>query len=139
MRTMIQTTALCMLAGSVLAQTPAPIPIACPAVALPIPSGPNERPGEKLNQPKTPEEYGIEQDYRWIHSSTNLQGNAATEKFAPCLFYNPRDHDLFTQLNGFQSAFVINNPTGNGPANVRVQLYNRNGVLFPRKINDPRR
>lgn len=119
MRTMIRATMLCLMTGSALAATPTPVPIACPAVAQPIPSGVNQRPAET---------YGSEQDYRWMHSATNLQGHATTEKFAPCLFYNPTDDDLSTQLGGFRSALVVNNPDPMQTANVNIELFDRNGA-----------
>jgi hypothetical protein len=134
MRTMLYAATLCLLAGSALAQTTTPIPIACPTPAQPLPTGRSERPGEKLGQPQTPEVYASEQDYRWMHSATNLQGYATTEKFAPCLFYNPTEADLSSQLGGFQSAFVINNPSPTLSANVTVELYDRNGNLLPTSL-----
>ena len=63
-------------------------------------------------------------------SSTNLQGYAAKEKLASCLFYFPTDSDIKAQLGHFRSALVINNPSPTAIANVRVQLFDRNGSNF---------
>ncbi|NOT88987.1 MAG: hypothetical protein HOP03_12500 [Lysobacter sp.] len=127
MRTLITAAVIALVTGTVCAQTPVPVPPACPIPAQPIASGLNERPGEKIGQPQTPETYSSQQDYKWMHSSTNLQGYATTEKFAPCLFYNPRDKDLAAPLGGFRSALVVNNPSPTVTANVQVELRDRNG------------
>lgn len=123
MRTILRVAALCLAAGSAFAQS-----TTCPVPVYPVPTGRMERPGEKLLQPPTPETFDSQQDYRWMHSSTNLQGYAATEKFAPCLFFHPADDDLSAALGGFQSALVVNNPSPTATANVAIELFDRNGT-----------
>ena len=92
MRTFLCVTTLALLAGAVCAQPPAaPVPI-CLATPQPIPSGVIDRP--QVNYSDT----GSHLDYLWMHSSTNLQGYAAKEKLASCLFYFPTDSDLKAQL-----------------------------------------
>ncbi|MBP6748475.1 MAG: hypothetical protein KA144_02445 [Xanthomonadaceae bacterium] len=122
MRHIVRVAALCLAAGSAFAQN-----TTCPVPVYPIPTGRIERPGEKIGLPRTPEEFESQQDYRWMHSSTNLQGYATTEKFAPCLFFKPTDHDLSAALGGFQSALAINNPSPTATAHVSISLFDRNG------------
>lgn len=123
MRTILCVAALALATGSLCAQaaTPTPVPALCPITAQPIPSGITARPADAFNS---------EQDYRWMHSSTNLQGYATKEKFAPCLFYNPGDDDISKQLGRFRSALVVNNPSPTLTANVQVELRDRNGNLL---------
>lgn len=117
MRTLISFAVLVMTTGAVMAQvTPA-----CPVPIAPAPTGSSFRPADAFNS---------EQDYKWMHSSTNLQGYAAKEKFAACLFYNPTDDDISRQLGRFRSALVLNNPSPTATATVRVELRDRNGVLL---------
>ncbi|MBP6748473.1 MAG: hypothetical protein KA144_02435 [Xanthomonadaceae bacterium] len=122
MRTMVQTAVLCLVAGSAFAQS-----AACPVPVFPLPTGQTERPGEKIGQPRTPETFVSEQDYKWMHSSTNLQGYATTEKFAPCVFFDTTERDLVDALGGFQSALVLNNPSPTATATVNIELFDRNG------------
>lgn len=124
MRTFLGAAALVLAAGTVCAQT-GPFPLCVPTAPLPQ-TGALSRP---------PVDYNTHLDYLWMHSSTNLQGNATTEKIAPCLFYFPTDPDIRGQLGRFRSALVINNPSPTMQAAVRVQLYNRNGGALPATIS----
>lgn len=117
MRTILQTAALCLVAGSAFAQT-----AACPVPVFPAPTLPSARPNVGYSNDST------RLDSMWMHSSTNLQGYATTEKFAPCLFYNPTEKDIKDQLGGFQSALVINNPSPTVSTTVSVELRDRNGT-----------
>lgn len=119
MRTFITAVAMALATGGVCAQV---IP-ACPVPVLPVPTGTTARPNVDYSNSAT------RLDSMWMHSSTNLQGYATKEKFAPCLFYNPTEKDISAQLGGFESALVINNPSPAVTANVRVELRDRNGNL----------
>lgn len=124
MRTILHTAVLCLVAGSAFAQT-----AACPVPVQPIPSGVTARPNVDYSNHST------RLDSMWMHSSTNLQGHATKEKFAPCLFYNPTEKDIKAQLGGFQSALVINNPSPTLSTTVTVELRDRNGTLVPPLLN----
>jgi hypothetical protein len=123
MRTLVSTLVLALAAGGVCAQTPVPIPAVCPAVAQPLPTGVTARPAVDYSDTSS------HLDSMWMHSSTNLQGYATTEKFAPCLLYNTNEKDLSAQLGGFRSALVVNNPSPTVTANIQVELRDRNGNL----------
>jgi hypothetical protein len=120
MHTLITAAVMALVTGSVCAQT---IPPACPATAQPIPTGITARPNVDYSN------HATRLDSMWMHSSTNLQGYATKEKFAPCLFHKPSDRDLSAQLGGFQSALVINNPSPTVTATIQVELRDRNGNL----------
>lgn len=123
MRTLITAAVMALVTGTVCAATPSPIPVACPIPVQPIASGITARPNVDYSNHST------RLDSMWMHSSTNLQGYATKEKFAPCLFYNPRDKDLSAQLGGFQSALVVNNPSPSVNTFVTVELHDRNGAV----------
>ena len=97
--------------------------------AAPLPAGPISRPNVNYS------DHSSHMDYLWMHSSTNLQGYATTEKFAACLFYNPVDADLKPQLGSFRSALVLNNPsptaTVTGQITLRAEVPNPDGMLLP--------
>lgn len=120
MRTFITAVTMALATGSVFAQA-VPVPV-CPVPVLPAPTGITARPNVDYSNSAT------RLDSMWMHSSTNLQGYATKEKFAPCLFYNPTDRDLSAQLGGFQSALVINNPSPSVNTTVTVELRDRNGT-----------
>ncbi len=83
---------------------------ACPLTVDPTPTGPNQAPADQFADPTLFSDPVNSNDYHWIHSSTHLQGEATSRKFAPCLFYNPAPGDFPIDLSGMQSALVINNP-----------------------------
>ena len=64
-------------------------------------------------------------EYAFMHSSTHLQGLAATEKFAPGLFYNP---SLIPFFAGFSSAVIVDNPSATSSAQVSIQYYDQIGT-----------
>lgn len=130
MRTFLGVAALVLAAGTVCAQT-GPLPL-CVPTAPPVPSGAIWRPNVNYT------DHTSHRDYLWMHSSTNLQGYATTEKFAPCLFYNPTDSDIRAQLGRFRSALVLNNPSPTAVVTGRITLRNRNGgvaTTIPFSIN----
>lgn len=129
MRTFLGMAALVLATGALCAQAAtAPLPL-CVATAPPIPSGPLSRPNFNFS------DNGTHLDYLWTHSSTNLQGYAAQEKFAACLFYDPTDADIARQLGHFRSALVVNNPSPTAAAHVSIELYDRNGTALPAPLS----
>jgi hypothetical protein len=90
----------------------------CLAIPDPVPSGVTDRPNHNFN---------TFPDYNFVHSSTHLSGNKATEKFAPGLFWNP---PAPLTLSGFRSALKITNPNPVGTPNLvgRVEFYDEGGV-----------
>lgn len=53
--------------------------------------------------------FATEQDYRWVHSSTHLQGRRAHEKWAWGFFLPPAGGP-FGLFAGFRTAVVVDNP-----------------------------
>lgn len=90
----------------------------CLAIPDPFPSGVTDRPNHDFN---------TFPDYNFVHSSTHLSGNKATEKFAPGLFWNP---PAPLTLSGFRSALKVTNPNPVGTPNLigRVEFYDQGGV-----------
>ena len=89
----------------------------CLAQPLPIPTGVTDRPAD---------DFGTQPDYFYLHSSTNLQGYPALEKFAAGLFYFPSTP---TELKGFQSVIVVTNPTPapGAAAAIAIDYYDEGG------------
>lgn len=100
------------------AQTAVPVdPIpACPIVVDPAPSGVTDRPAVGFD---------TWPDYNFVHSSTHLQGEPATEKFAPGLLWNPPAPQ---ELSGFRSVIVITNPNPAASLTADVELYDEGGT-----------
>ena len=90
----------------------------CPIPVEPFPSGVTDRPNEV---------YESEADYYWCHSSTHLQGNPRTEKFAASLFYFPTSS---SDLGGLHSAIVVNNPSPTVSVTGAIEYYDEGGTLL---------
>ncbi len=95
-----------------------PQPQLCLATFQPMPSGVTARP---------PDNFGDFADHRWVHSSTNLQGQPAYEKFAAGLFWFP---PAPAELADFQSAVVVNNPNPAASTAVTIEFYDMLGNLL---------
>lgn len=69
-------------------------------------------------------------EYPFLHSSANLQGKAATEIWAPGLFWSPPvATDL--ALSDFRSLISVTNPSTSQSANVTISFFSTAGVLVP--------
>ncbi len=90
-----------------------PVQPNCAITADPIPSGITHRPNENIS---------MALDHFFMHSATHLQGNETTEKFAPCLFYEPQD-----AFYSFRSVVMVNNPNPQLTINVVIQYYDPAG------------
>ncbi|HEV7667526.1 MAG TPA: hypothetical protein VGS22_03315 [Thermoanaerobaculia bacterium] len=95
-----------------------PGPQLCLKQIQPVPSGVTSRPFDNFNS---------YEDYRWVHSSVNLQGQPAYEKFAAGLFWFP---PFPTDLAYFQSAVVVNNPDPVNSTTITVEFYDMLGTLL---------
>ncbi len=99
--------------AAVTQPAPVPQPI-CPITLDPVPSGVTQDFGDQ---------FATEADYRWIHSSEDLQGRLAYEKWA-WGFYQPSG--LFAS---FRTAVVINNPDPVNTATVTIEYRNTAGAI----------
>lgn len=99
------------------AQVGVPLPVACPQIADPLPTGSTVRPqvGFNSNDP----------EYKFVHSATHLQGYPSKEKFAAGLLWNP---PAPRELSGIQSVVVVTNPNKVSAA-VTVEFYDEGGVM----------
>ena len=91
------------------------VPPACFVTAQPIPSGVTARPPDSFN------DYP---DYNFVHSSTHLQGQPATEKFAPGLFWLPAGRP---DLAAFRSSVIVNNTSRTVSATIDIEYYDVSG------------
>lgn len=111
----LATALLALAAATPAARAQIVVPPACPVLADPTPSGVTDRPNVVFD---------TWPDYEFVHSSTHLQGERATEKFAAGLLWNPPSP---AELSGFRSVVVVTNPDPVASASVRVEFYDESG------------
>lgn len=92
-------------------------PQPCVLIPQPVPSGATFRPADDFNS---------QGDYNYVHSSTNLQGRPAKEKFAAGLFWLP---PAPAELSSFQSAVAVTNPDPVASTVVTINFYDLFGTL----------
>lgn len=63
-------------------------------------------------------------DHRFVHSSTHLQGNPQTVKWAGGLIYHPPAGSGFSQ---FTSAVVVNNPHPSQDLKIKIEYFDHDG------------
>jgi hypothetical protein len=85
----------------------------CAILIDPTPNGVTDRPATTFNVPN---------EYSFMHSSTHLQGQPATEKHAPGLFFTPPG-----PFSDFRSAVIVNNPSPVNGTNVTIQYFDTGG------------
>jgi hypothetical protein len=120
--------ALALAAGAATAQVP--VQPLCAFQIDPAPAGPSARPLDDFADPQLFANPGNSNDYHWVHSGEHLQGNATTQKFAACAFYDLPDSDAIPDLSGLRTALVVNNPNPVGTANVVLTFRDAAGVPF---------
>ena len=89
----------------------------------PMPTGPSVSPADNFSVA----------EYAFVHSSTNLQGRPALRKTAAGLFWNPAGSfgtGIARAFGGFSSAVVVNNPSPQGAAIVRIEYHDPAGNLL---------
>jgi hypothetical protein len=105
--------------GQIVQPVP-PIAVPQPVCPLPVnvvPTGASADAGDL---------FSTEQDYRWVHSSTHLQGRRAFEKWAWGFFLPPAGgpHGKFA---GFRTAVVVDNPDPALALTVNIEYYSAAG------------
>ncbi|MEM7583357.1 MAG: hypothetical protein AAF560_08260 [Acidobacteriota bacterium] len=89
----------------------------CALIVEPQPSGQTSRPNVDFNQPFP--------EYFFMHSSTHLQGEPATVKHAPGLYFTPPAPGIDS---GFRSVVIVNNPDPSATVTATVQFYDTQGT-----------
>ena len=111
------------------AQTASGFPVASPAPDLttfclapvqPIPSGVTAEPGDSFN---------TEADYRWVHSSTHLQGKRSADKWA-WGFFRPTAGSPAPLFSNFRTVVLVNNPHPVNFITVNIEYRNLAGTLI---------
>lgn len=107
-------------AAAAAVPAPAPNPFCLSQVNPTTPSGVTARP---------PDAFGDFIDHFWVHSSTNLQGRPAGEKFASGLFWFPGP-PAPAHFAAFRSAVAVTNPHPTASTGVTVEFYDQAGNLL---------
>ncbi len=117
------------LAAPAAAQTTVPVPdadVACPVPVDPVPSGVTQEPGDTFT---------TQADYRWVHSSTHLQGTRSHEKWA-WGFFLPTAGSPAPLFTGFRTIVVVNNPDPVNAVSVRIEYRNTAGALLATSLRN---
>jgi hypothetical protein len=111
--------------------SPAPVPVACPAIIDPVPSGPNQAPPDQWADPALFTNPLTSNDYHWIHSSVHWQGTAANDKWGACVFFNPGLNQTSpVDMSDWRSAVVVNNPSPTLTVNGTITYRDPQGITL---------
>jgi len=99
-------------AEAAIQPAPDPVPVACIGVPDPLPTGITQMPADQWADPTLFTNPTNSNDYHWMHSSTNLQGAEALEKWGACVFFNPDANQTApVDMSDWRSMVVVNNPS----------------------------
>jgi len=107
-----------------------PVSTVCAALPDPLPTGITQMPADQWADPTLFTNPTTSNDYHWIHSSTNLQGAQALEKWGACVFFNPDASQTSpVDMTDWRSMVVVNNPSPTLTVHAKITYYDPTGIL----------
>ncbi len=99
----------------------------------PLLAGVHHTPGHSFADPAVfvpPGDPARSNDYHWTHSSMQLQGAPALQKWGACVFFNPdKEHTGNIDMSDWRSAVVVNNP-GPNPVTATITYRDPDGLVL---------